>query len=1121
LSYTPYTPGPPPEGAGAKLWRILTHPISETVGANDALDKFAQPGKDTGETMAKLKGFTTGALEAITPGHIAAALAMAPELAALTSGGAGLGGASSVLGLGGVPSTIAETGVVGGRAIQGLAAAGNAAMAAESAGKGYKDYNDPTKSKTDVALDALNTVLGVAGGATAGRNYQNASKAVNELNAASKSVPNLIETQKAALLKGLADGTIHPTDEMMAQKFPELFADVSKNTGNKNAKDIFGPEGKPAGASPWEQAIQRAKAKVPEEKAFQSHVKATEKAAEAERKTRGSAEDTNFQVDKKRAVERIRASEKAKRADEAERKLRGAAEDKNLDINKKRETLQGKALEDNKKFDEAARRQRGAAEDTNNKVDVDRAKADAEELQASIEAERVRQAEAELGEGVKSDAISRTSTDPESGKKLTERWNPPTEEGGEGGAATDEGGVSPVPGPQFLYDKGNAKKLADKLIKEGGYAKGTDIQVTPRDGGYWIYHTSNPPPPAAGTVPVTPAESASLGLDPTPTGPKGGAPTPKTPKAADVPKAETPKVEVPKSSAKSAKVDEANAGADKLEQLLGDREVKLANGKGALPAEPPAEGPLVANTQPAPPTFRVYGDPETGAIDPLEKAGEEYGILKGLKKEGLGSEAGSGTPREPVGGRAGAGKNAAAVKAETDAVNPLSDQLLKLPADAQDSALKSIVSKFLSERGATKIGDETGAANPMLLARMAGAGVGGAYGYNQDPEGSVLGGLAGAAAGAYAPSLATKIPEVVPKFSEGLHKLMDVGNKVHNTGLLSPLSVVKKAAGDVGGLTTAAIMNPERAGDILRQFTTSKGRGMIADAFRAGFKGPEAEAVSGVDNYLQKPLLSLPGRTMGGLTKATQGVLGEAGFSVPEQRYYTLTAVPQTDLGKAAKVALNNKVMQHFSPFAKIGINRLERGFEFSPLGFTKLLKKGVTPEEAQEIAAKAALGTTAMAGTAALTPDNFVKDHPVVASTIASLGGPMGVPMMAAMAGKQLHNSSAAEDTWMDSAKHVGDAVNAVSRDVPGLRLIEDMTGRSFPIGFGRNYLSGYTNFSRPIAVALDPNEPDVNSKGLPLQKQLLNRMLSNIPFVRSTLERQDGSTPPTLADVLTGEGQ
>lgn len=485
---------------------------------------------------------------------------------------------------------------------------------------------------------------------------------------------------------------------------------------------------------------------------------------------------------------------------------------------------------------------------------------------------------------------------------------------------------------------------------------------------------------------------------------------------------------------------------------------------------------------------------------PSEAAGSNYGDIVAAKKVG---------EKVPEEGRAIAGKAAGSLK-KSELAN---GQIKSAKADLNDPntspGVKSAIAQWLDERGGNIGSGQKGEIDPLLLARLASGAISGGIGYNEDPLGNKpLSGAAGAGLGFFGPDLLSRgLPALASRSANTVEKGLDFANRVHNTFLLSPLSVAKKAAGDVGGLTLASIEHPGMAGDIMRQFMSPEGRAAIGEAFRNGARAPENEIATGLDNFVQKGPLSWSGRAMGGLTAGTKHVLGTAGLTPEQQAYYTLTAYPQHDLTKRLYQALSgSKILKHLSPFARIGVNRAERGWEYSPLG---LIRSGLSdPAVAKEATKKALIGTGAGAAAYQLTPENFVREHPTVASVGSALGGPLGLPILVGMAMKQSHRNPG--EGWGDAFNKFDDASKEVARDIPGLRLIEDMTTRSKE-GFLRNYLSGYTNAVRPIATGIDflngeKNEPDVSSNNLPESGKIFNRMLSNIPGIRGTLPKKGG---------------
>jgi hypothetical protein len=473
--------------------------------------------------------------------------------------------------------------------------------------------------------------------------------------------------------------------------------------------------------------------------------------------------------------------------------------------------------------------------------------------------------------------------------------------------------------------------------------------------------------------------------------------------------------------------------------------------------------------------------------------------------------------------------------ASPEAEPTLEQMLSELPPEEQTPAIINRIKKFLANQGGGGGGmtGQGGFATTDLMRRIAmgtlGAGAGAYYDPADDKTTSAVG---GGLLGAFAPDLLRGLEKLYVsgaiKGTNPALKSLDIANKAHNTGLLSPLSVFKKFGGDVGGLSLAALENPERAADMARQFTSGQGLRNLKANFAEGFKGPELEeAGTGLENFFQGPVLGFNGRMMGGLTKATKGVMGESGFTPAEQAYYTLTSKPKYPVTKSLYSFLRgsgsgasegqggygSRLLQHLSPFARIGINRLERGWEYSPLGLLNTVGKTGDTEALQKIFTKAAIGTGVGGSAYAMTPEDFVKDHPVAASNLAAMAGPLGIPVIAAMAMKTRHDDP--NDTSLDVSKKMARASAAIGRDIPGLRLMEDLTGRGFPEGFGRNYLAGYTNITRPAALLYDQlrgvtDEPDVSSQDLPMKQRYFNRMISNLPgpLGRDWLPKKNGGS-------------
>jgi hypothetical protein len=391
---------------------------------------------------------------------------------------------------------------------------------------------------------------------------------------------------------------------------------------------------------------------------------------------------------------------------------------------------------------------------------------------------------------------------------------------------------------------------------------------------------------------------------------------------------------------------------------------------------------------------------------------------------------------------------------------------------------------------------ETGAVTPELLMLLGRMGVGGAIGgaYGGQHGHPILGALGGALAGGFVPPIlsgkALLSPESLEESSSGIDRITDVANKIHNAVLLSPTSVAKKAAGDIGGLTSFAIENPERAA-ALRKAIFGGGMQEAVDVGKAAYNTPyeDLEPLTGAEALVNKGPLSWAGRTMAGLTAGTKNLMEQAGATPEEQKLYTLTAEPKYGATKGLlQGQRSSKLAQHLSPFARITTNRLERGWERSPLGFISALKTK-DPEMAMKMARIAGIGTAVGGAAAAATPTDWVKNNPGKAAVISAMGGPYGIPIGVGMASQSSALSSAPE------------MAREMTKDIPGLRSIEDFS-RS-PKRMLENYLSGYSNVLRPLAQLLTPNDPDTS-------QNIYDRFLSNIPGARETLPQKPMSQRP-----------
>lgn len=407
-------------------------------------------------------------------------------------------------------------------------------------------------------------------------------------------------------------------------------------------------------------------------------------------------------------------------------------------------------------------------------------------------------------------------------------------------------------------------------------------------------------------------------------------------------------------------------------------------------------------------------------------------------------------------------------------------------------AIKNIIKDFMSS--------EKGSVSTVGALRGGLATVGGLGGYAYDPVGDatgqhsqetrmmsalLLGGM-----GAASPEIINSLPEKfnlknVFEHRKDIPSALNSVSRASNSLLLSPLSTLKKLMGDVSGLASAASENPELAGNLVR--TLMNKRPEILDALKKGYTQDFlTEESTGLEKVIQNPKnpLSVNPRAMAALTAATKKIMTESGFTPEQAAYYTLTSKPGGNFGKIYDLWLRSPLFQHLSPFARIGLNRLERGFERSPAGLIRA-PGAENVEDFRRILDLAARGTAVGLAANQLTPEGFVSDHPVLASTISAGSGIYGIPVLAGMA-----LSSRAKSP-------VSQAARDIANDVPGLRTLEDVT--TSPAAFGRNYLSRYTNVVGPIAkYVTDPNaNPEVN-------KDLTSKALANIPYVRSQLPQK-----------------
>lgn len=412
--------------------------------------------------------------------------------------------------------------------------------------------------------------------------------------------------------------------------------------------------------------------------------------------------------------------------------------------------------------------------------------------------------------------------------------------------------------------------------------------------------------------------------------------------------------------------------------------------------------------------------------------------------------------------------------------------------------------------------NERGAIDPALVNFLTRAGVGGLVGgavgghYGHPFAGALLG---AGGAGLLTPNVSRVIPaasEAASRSQEGFATAGDIANKLHNTALLSPLSVAKKAAAVPGELLAAGLSEPDKLRELARVLGTPSAWKQAVNAGKDAFNAPDQEVTSGLENYIQKGPLSWSGRTMGGIVSGAKDLLGQAGYDSDAANYYTLSGQPNTRPGQAVLQAIrSSKGLSHFLPFSKLAINRIERGIDYSPLGaISALAKAGNTPEDIQMAIRKALVGSAIGYGAYQLTPEDYARDHPVATSLLTAAGGPLSIPLGIGIASKTSSKSGAAQ------------AAKTMSRDIPGFETLDQLS--TDPKALLPNYLAGYTNVVRPIATMLEPHaNPDVSAK-LPWEDEdpnhptskfgALTKMLANMPLVRGALPGKETHGLPAL---------
>lgn len=374
------------------------------------------------------------------------------------------------------------------------------------------------------------------------------------------------------------------------------------------------------------------------------------------------------------------------------------------------------------------------------------------------------------------------------------------------------------------------------------------------------------------------------------------------------------------------------------------------------------EVPVEAPTQPEVPQggaipareFYNLKKGTTQNLTPVDVAGEQYGLVKDLKKAGLATED----------ARREAGAEAQRLTKEAVASNPTSDELAAMTPEVKDKVLKDLA------KGLKKNAGQKGFIGAMPMMRLAGGATGAAIGATQTPDEPWKGALLGGAAGALAPgaikALIGKIasnPNASEAERQGVAKI--IGDKVKEFGqmipdyqrfslLADPVNLpINVLVGPYGSAMMGAIEHaiqgdPRGLKAIKLLLTPSEfGPSTIKGAFGEA-KLKIMDASERTEGQMGKAgpkwfrdLVKTPGDAMTGGDIAARNILMKAGFTPEEARDITLTAEPKTPWGqgvsklkKGAQTEGGKKsaFINLSLPFYRTAVNQLERSMERTPV---------------------------------------------------------------------------------------------------------------------------------------------------------------------------------------------
>ncbi len=303
--------------------------------------------------------------------------------------------------------------------------------------------------------------------------------------------------------------------------------------------------------------------------------------------------------------------------------------------------------------------------------------------------------------------------------------------------------------------------------------------------------------------------------------------------------------------------------------------------------------------------------------------------------------------------------------------------------------------------------DEAGSVSPQALVPLAAGGTGGLVGAALDPEHPLKGAATGAIAGT---GLALALQH--PQAAEALRYF----------GLFaSPVTIGKKALGDVGGALNAAFEHAaggdfDTAKSILSNFFSPQTVRDAIDHFKSADVRPEIEEAVGPT---AGKIIGAPSRALGAITQAAQDAHLRAGLSPEEAAALTFSGEPTSAVGRAVVNAQREggPLMRLAMPTAKVMTNIAEKNFQTMPgVGALPLLTKlargeNIEPGEIAKLSARQLAGF--LIGAAAYARGSNEK---------TGNKGPMGLP-------EKLEHALMAPYAMTDAA---GEAIGAAMHGKP-----------------------------------------------------------------------------------------